>query len=93
MTVKSVQGSQVYLDWIRTSGSFGLVAQSLEFFWRVKLRPPPLEVRWERRDSLLDEAGKWTLSGDKEGKLGLFLSCGGTLGVPLKWRRLRRGTA
>ena len=27
-----------------------------------------------------------------EGKMGLFLSCGGTLSVPLKWRRVCRRT-
>ena len=53
-----MQGSQVYLEWIGTSGSFGMVARLLEFLWSVKLRPPPLEVPWERRDSFPDEAGK-----------------------------------
>ena len=32
-------------------------------------------------------------SPDEEGKIGLFLSCGGTLGVPLEWRRVCRGTS
>ena len=31
VTVGSVQGNQVYLEWIGTSGSFGMVAVSLEF--------------------------------------------------------------
>ena len=30
-------------------------------------------------------------SRDEEGKAGLFLSCGGKLGVPLEWRRVCRG--
>ena len=30
MTVESVQGSQVYLEWIGTSGSFGIVARPLD---------------------------------------------------------------
>ena len=30
---------------------------------------------------------------DEEGKLGLFLSCGRTLCVPLEWRVLSRGTS
>ena len=59
--VESVQGNQVYLDWIGTSGSFGMVALPLEFLSTFKLRPPPLEVRRESRDSFPDEAGKWTL--------------------------------
>ena len=29
---------------------------------------------------------------DEEAKMGLFLSCGGTLGVPLEWRQVCRGT-
>ena len=32
-------------------------------------------------------------SQDEEGKTGLFLSCGGTLGVPLKWRPVCEGTS
>ena len=31
VTVESVQGSQVYLEWIGTLGSFGMVARPLEF--------------------------------------------------------------
>ena len=61
VTIKSVQGSQVYLEWIGTSGSFGIVALPLEFLSSLKLRPSPLEVRWEHRDSFLEEARKWTL--------------------------------
>ena len=59
--VESVQGNQVYLDWLGTSGSVGIVAGPLEFLSSFKLRPPPLEVRRECQDSFPDEAGKWTL--------------------------------
>ena len=48
------------MEWIGTSGSFGIVAQPLEFLSRFKLRPP-LEVRREHRDSSPDEGGKGTL--------------------------------
>ena len=61
VTVESVQGNQVYLECIGTSESVGIVALPLEFLSSVKLRPPPLEVRWEHRDSFPDESGKWTL--------------------------------
>ena len=44
VTVGSVQGSQVYLEWIETLGSFGMVAKPLEFLSRFKLKPPSLEV-------------------------------------------------
>ena len=61
MTVESVQGNQVYLEWIGTSGSFGMVARPLEFLSSFTLRSPPLEVRQEHRDSFPDEAGNWTV--------------------------------
>ena len=61
VTAESVQGSQVYLESIGTSGSFETVTRQLEFLSSVKLRPPPLEVRLEGFDFFPDEAGKWTL--------------------------------
>ena len=54
VTVESVQGSQVYLEWIGTSRSYGMGAQPLEFLSSVKLRLPALEVQWERWDSFPD---------------------------------------
>ena len=51
-------GNQVSLEWIGTSGPFGIVTRPLEFLSSFKLRPPPLEMRRERRDSFPDEAGK-----------------------------------
>ena len=59
--IESVKDIQVYLEWIRTSGSFGMVARPLELLFSVKFRLSHLEVRRERRDSFPDEAGKWTL--------------------------------
>ena len=62
VTVESVQGSQVYLECIGTLGSFEIVVRHLEFLSRVKLRPPPLEVRREHQDSFpSNKAGKQTL--------------------------------
>ena len=61
VTVESVQGYQVSLEWTGTSGSFGIVARLLEFFSTFELRPLPLEVQRERRDSFTNEAGKGTL--------------------------------
>ena len=43
------------VDW--DIGSVGIVAGSLEFFLIFRLRPPPLEVPQERRDSFLDQEG------------------------------------
>ena len=55
VTVESVKGNQVYLEWTGTSGSFGMVALPLEFLSTFKLRPPPLEERPECRNSFPDE--------------------------------------
>ena len=44
VTVESVQGNQVYLEWIETSGSFGMVARPLSFLSTFYWRLPPLEV-------------------------------------------------
>ena len=93
VTVESVQFSQVYLEGIGTSGSFAMVARPLEFLSRVKLRPPPLVVQWECLDSFPNEGGKETSSRDEQGNPGLFLSCGGTLSVPLECRQVCWGTS
>ena len=61
VTVESVQGNRVYLEWIGTSGSFGIVARPLEFLSTFKMRLPPLKAQRECQDSFPDEAGKWTL--------------------------------
>ena len=61
LTVKLVQGNQVYLEWIETLGSFGMVARPLEFLSSFTLRLPSLELGQECRDTFPDEAGKWTL--------------------------------
>ena len=44
VTVESVQGNRVCLEWIGTSVSFLIEAQPPEFLSSFKLRPPPLEV-------------------------------------------------
>ena len=61
MTVESVKGNQVNLEWTGASGSFGMVARPLERLSTFKLTPPPLEVRQDRWDSFPDEAGNGTL--------------------------------
>ena len=73
VTVESVQGNRVYLEWIGTSGSFGIVARPLEFLSIFNWRPPPLEVRRECRDSLPNEERKWTLISRWGGKTGALL--------------------
>ena len=44
VTVESVQGNQVYLEWIVILGYFGMVAQPPEFLSTFKLRQPPRVV-------------------------------------------------
>ena len=59
------------------SGSFEMVARALEFLSSVKLRPPPLEMRLEHRDSFPEEAGKRTLLSGGGGKTGAILIVAG----------------
>ena len=66
VTVESVQGNQVYLEWIGTSGSFRIVGKSLEFLSSFKSRLPSLEVPQECGDSFPYEAGKGPSSRDEE---------------------------
>ena len=60
VTVESVQGNQVYLEWIVILGYFGMVAQPPEFLSTFKVRLPPRVVT-VREYSFPDEAGKWML--------------------------------
>ena len=53
--VESLQGNPVYLEWTWIMGSFRIVARPVEFLSTFKLRPPPLEVPWDRWDSFPDE--------------------------------------
>ena len=62
VTIESLQGNLVYLGWVGTLGSVGIVARPLEFLSTLKLRAPPLEVRREHHDSFPNEAVKWTLN-------------------------------
>ena len=83
----------MYLEWIGTLGSFGMVARPLEFISAFKLRLPPLEVRREQRDSNWTKQGNGPSSQDEEGNTGHFWSCGGTLGILLEWREVCRGSS
>ena len=93
VTVEPVLLSQWYLEWTGTSGSYGMVAQPLEFLSRFNLRQPPLEVDGNAGIPFPVKQGNGPSCQDEEGKPGVFLSCGGTLGVPLKWRRVCQGTS
>ena len=58
VTVESVPGNQVLLEWTGITGSFGMVARHLAFLSPFKWRPLLLELRQESLDSFPDEAGK-----------------------------------
>ena len=44
VTVESVQGNQLHLEWIGTLGPLEIVVQPLEFLSSFKLRQPHLEM-------------------------------------------------
>ena len=70
VTVKAVQGNQVYLEWIGTSGSFGILTPPLDFLSSINLRSPPLEVRREHRMPFPKKQGNGPSARDKEDKMG-----------------------
>ena len=59
--VEAVQGKQVSLEWTETSGELWEWWHDLEFLWPFLWRPPPLEMRQERREFFPEHAGKGSL--------------------------------
>ena len=59
--VEAVQGKQVSLEWIEISGELWEWWHDLEFLWPFLWRPPPLEMRQERREFFPEHAGKGSL--------------------------------
>ena len=51
----------------------------------LPVRPRPLDLSWVRYPVLAPSRPSCQ---EEEGKMGLFLSCGGKLSVPLNWRRV-----
>ena len=66
VTVESVQGNQVYLEWTATLGSFSMVARPLEFLSTFNLRAPPLEVQQKTRIPFPTKQRKGPSSRDEE---------------------------
>ena len=79
------------MEWIGTSGSFGMVVRPLKLLSTFKQRSPPLEVDRKAGIPFPTKEGNGPSSQDEEGKTRLLLSCGGTLGVPLEWSQVCRG--
>ena len=61
LKVKAMQGKQVSLEWIETSGVFWECGTTLEFLSPFLWRGPPLEMRRERREFFPDHEGKGSL--------------------------------
>ena len=74
------------MEWIGTSGSFGMVVRPLKLLSTFKQRSPPLEVDRKAGIPFPTKEGNGPSSQDEEGKMVLFLSCGGSLCDPLDWR-------
>ena len=93
VTVESVQWNQFYQGWTGTWGSFGMVKRPLSSSRLSGGDRLLLSCQENVRILFLTKQEIGPSSRDEEGKIGLFLSCGGTLGVPLEWRRVCRGTS
>ena len=82
VTIESVQGNQVYLEWTGTLESFGMVGRPLEFLSTFKLRPHHLSCDRNAGIPFPGKQRNGPSSPDEEAKTGLFLNCFGTLGIP-----------
>ena len=82
LTIESVQWNQVYMEWIGTSGSSGMVGRPLEFLSTFKLRPHHLSCDRNAGIPFPGKQRNGPSSPDEEAKTGLFLNCFGTLGIP-----------
>ena len=93
LKVEAVQGKQVSLNGLRHLGDSGTGGTTLEFLSPFLWRAPPLEMRRERRgNSFPTTQGKippLQLGGGNSAPLDE----GGTLVIPLEWRRVCRGTS
>ena len=72
LKVEAVQGKPVSLKWTEKSGVSGNGGTTLEFLSPFLWRPPPLEMRRERREFFLDQAGKGSLVSSYEAETGLL---------------------
>ena len=80
LNVEAVQGKLVFLEWTEHLGDSGNGGTTLEFLSPFLWRAPPLEMRRERREYLLDHVGKGSLLWNYEAETGLLwmwsgLSC------------------
>ena len=90
--VEAVQGKQLPLEWTETSEVSWNGDTTLEFLSPFLWRVPPLEMRREHRDSFPTTEGKIPPL-ELGGGNGAPLDVGGTLVLPLEWRRVCRGTS
>ena len=89
MKVEAVQGKQDPLEWTEISGGSWNGGTTLEFLSPFLWRAPLLEMRRERRNSFpprRERIPPLELGGGN----GAPLDVGGTLVLPLEWRRICR---
>ena len=92
LKVEAVQGIQVPWNGLRHLGDSGNGGKMLEFLSPFLWRAPPLEMRRKRREFFPEHAVKGSLHRARRRKRAL-LDVGGTLVLPLGWRRVCRGTS
>ena len=91
LKVEAVQGKQVPWNGLRHLGDSGNGGTTLEFLSPFLWRAPPLEMRRKRQEFFPEHEGKDPFI-DLAGGNGAPLDVGGTLVLPLEWRRVCRGT-
>ena len=92
LKVEAVQGKQVPWNGLRHLGDSGNGGTTLEFLSPFLWRAPPLEMRRKRQEFFPEHEGKDPFI-DLAGGNGAPLDVGGTLVLPLEWRRVCRGTS
>ena len=92
LKVEAVQGKQVSLEWTETSGGLWECGTTLEFLSPFLWERLLLRCDGNAGDSFLITQGK-DPSSRVGGGNGVPLDMGGTLVLPVEWRRVCRGTS
>ena len=88
-----MQGKHDFLEWTETSLGSGNGDTTLEFLSPFLWRAPPLEMRRENQEFFPDHAGRIISPLELASGNWAPLDVGGTLVLPLEWRRVCRGTS
>ena len=87
LKVEAVQGKPVSLKWTEKSGVSGNGGTTLVFLSPFLWRAPLLEMQWERGEFFPPTQG-WIPPLELGDGNGAPLFVGGTLVLPLEWRRV-----